>query len=187
MQKLLELDKVIEPYERTLNNMPAKESRAWARTVKHQLEKIADLDNESMNLCFQCNTALVQPNTPQTPLYYFWVVCGRCKDYVKNIWNLNFLYFPPFLTDLGLLIALSTLFFARSDVVIINGFLPLIGAEWFKLNPLIIKKPYPPFCVSYTRKTFNSLQKSFISLLQKKARFLTSKSIKFFASQTSNL
>lgn len=41
---LLELEREIEPYEQTLNNMRANEVRAWANNVLQQLQSIASLE-----------------------------------------------------------------------------------------------------------------------------------------------
>jgi len=43
---LLELEKVIEPYNTTLNNLGLKELKAWAETVLQQLAQAADLKND---------------------------------------------------------------------------------------------------------------------------------------------
>jgi len=40
---LLPLDKQVEPYEKTLNNMRSKEIKEWAITVLKQIENIYDL------------------------------------------------------------------------------------------------------------------------------------------------
>jgi hypothetical protein len=42
---LVPLNREIEPYEMTLNNMSAPERQAWARTVLAQLAKAADIEN----------------------------------------------------------------------------------------------------------------------------------------------
>jgi len=41
---VLPLDKEIEPYETTLNNMPVHEIKEWAVRVVKQLKRISDLD-----------------------------------------------------------------------------------------------------------------------------------------------
>lgn len=41
---LLELEREIEPYEQTLNNMRTTEIRAWANSVLQQLRSIASLE-----------------------------------------------------------------------------------------------------------------------------------------------
>ena len=43
---LLGLEQEIEPYNRTLNNMPAREIRVWAEDVLAQLRKVFDLDKD---------------------------------------------------------------------------------------------------------------------------------------------
>lgn len=43
MHGLLHPDQIIEPYEKTLNNMSADEQRAWARHVLIQLEMQTDI------------------------------------------------------------------------------------------------------------------------------------------------
>jgi hypothetical protein len=43
---LLDLDDVIEPYDLTLNNMPAVDIRAWAERVRRQLAGRYDLDRD---------------------------------------------------------------------------------------------------------------------------------------------
>lgn len=41
---LLPLDQEIEPYEQTLNNMPAQEIKEWAKKVLMQLKEVSSLD-----------------------------------------------------------------------------------------------------------------------------------------------
>jgi len=43
---LIDLDKEIEPYNKTLNKMKSAEKRDWANNVLHDLRKIADLDKD---------------------------------------------------------------------------------------------------------------------------------------------
>ena len=43
---LLGLDEVIEPYNKTLNNMSVKEIKEWSDIVVQRLRKVADLDDD---------------------------------------------------------------------------------------------------------------------------------------------
>ena len=43
---LLKLDRIIEPYEKTLNKMPVKERNEWAANVLKQLRSISDLKKD---------------------------------------------------------------------------------------------------------------------------------------------
>ena len=43
---LLALDKVIEPYDQTLNTMPVAQIKAWATTVLQQLARQTDLQQD---------------------------------------------------------------------------------------------------------------------------------------------
>lgn len=43
---LLELDRVVEPYDETLNNKSANERKAWAKKVLDDLRKATDLKND---------------------------------------------------------------------------------------------------------------------------------------------
>ena len=43
---LLDLEKVIDPYEQTLNTMRSKEVKEWANGVLNQLNKVADLKKD---------------------------------------------------------------------------------------------------------------------------------------------
>jgi Family of unknown function (DUF6884) len=42
---LLSLDQEVEPYEQTLNNMPATEVKIWANKVLTQLQEVTSLDD----------------------------------------------------------------------------------------------------------------------------------------------
>ena len=44
---LLNLDKIIEPYEETLNNKKREEQRFWAKKVFAQIEKECDVKNDT--------------------------------------------------------------------------------------------------------------------------------------------
>ena len=43
---LLNLDKEIEPYNKTLNNMSSKEIKQWSEKVVAELKKVSDLKND---------------------------------------------------------------------------------------------------------------------------------------------
>lgn len=43
---LVKLDEEIEPYDVTLNNMPAHERRSWSKMVLSQLQEYCDLEND---------------------------------------------------------------------------------------------------------------------------------------------
>ena len=43
---LLDLEKKIEPYNRTLNKMPKKKRKEWAERVVGQLEEVADIQKD---------------------------------------------------------------------------------------------------------------------------------------------
>lgn len=47
---LLELDREIEPYDKSLKKMPAKEVRAWAERVLEDLRIRADLTRDRFTL-----------------------------------------------------------------------------------------------------------------------------------------
>jgi len=43
---LLDLDKEIEPYNKTLNNMSSEEIKKWADNIVSQIREISDLEND---------------------------------------------------------------------------------------------------------------------------------------------
>ncbi|AKB24658.1 hypothetical protein MSMTP_1189 [Methanosarcina sp. MTP4] len=43
---MVDIEREIEPYDKTLNNMPSKEIREWADGVIVQLKKEADLEKD---------------------------------------------------------------------------------------------------------------------------------------------
>jgi glycerophosphoryl diester phosphodiesterase len=43
---LIDLNKEIEPYDKTLNNMASEEKRTWANSVLNQLKKVSDLSKD---------------------------------------------------------------------------------------------------------------------------------------------
>ena len=45
---LLDLEKEIRPYNKSLNEMPAKKVREWAHNVTNQLKRVADLDKDEI-------------------------------------------------------------------------------------------------------------------------------------------
>jgi hypothetical protein len=47
---LLELDRIIDPYEKTLNNMKVADIRRWADHVLQQLEAVADLRRDRFTI-----------------------------------------------------------------------------------------------------------------------------------------
>lgn len=47
---LLDPDRVIEPYEQTLNTMGSREARRWADEVVTQLRRVADLERDRFTL-----------------------------------------------------------------------------------------------------------------------------------------
>ena len=47
---LLSLDKRIEPYDKTLNDMPTKEVKRWARKVIRQLGRVANFRKDQITL-----------------------------------------------------------------------------------------------------------------------------------------
>lgn len=44
--RLLELDEDTEPYDKTLNKMPSKEVKEWAKSVLNQLRKVSNLNED---------------------------------------------------------------------------------------------------------------------------------------------
>lgn len=44
---LLTLDRVVAPYDVTLNNMPVKERKAWARKVVRQIQENCDIQRDN--------------------------------------------------------------------------------------------------------------------------------------------
>lgn len=43
---LLKLDKIIEPYDKTLNNMSSEEIKEWVNSVLNQLREVSDLNKD---------------------------------------------------------------------------------------------------------------------------------------------
>jgi len=44
---LLDLEKVVAPYEKTLNKMKAKEIEKWAQNVREKLKKVSNLEKDN--------------------------------------------------------------------------------------------------------------------------------------------
>ena len=52
---LVPIDRTIEPYEKTLNNMSSREIREWADAVLRDLRRVADLKNDRFTILAGAN------------------------------------------------------------------------------------------------------------------------------------
>ena len=83
---LIDLDKEIEPYNKTLNEMKFAEKRDWANNVLHDLRKIADLDkDEFIFLAGENYRKYLIPHIKNYKIPLKGLSIGRQLQYLKKV------------------------------------------------------------------------------------------------------
>ena len=82
---LIDLDKEIEPYDKTLNLMRSAEKKKWVNNVLHSLRKVADLDNdEFIFLAGENYRKYIIPHTKKYNIPLKGLSIGRQLQYLKE-------------------------------------------------------------------------------------------------------
>ena len=82
---LLSLEKVIEPYEKTLNTMSANEIKEWASGVIFKLRKVADLEKDMFTLLAGINyRKYLLPHIKRFKIPLKGVTIGEQLKYLKQ-------------------------------------------------------------------------------------------------------
>jgi hypothetical protein len=82
---LVPIDRVIAPYDLTLNNMGVEAIRAWARCVLADLERVADLENDRFTLLAgERYRRFIQPNLAHSEVPMEGLSIGRQLQFLSN-------------------------------------------------------------------------------------------------------